>query len=392
MSKNANEQSILDTNFKRVQQNLLSHFEDMIPNDITKFPEIEKKVSGFTRGYIAQYRYNNGTVGKFCIKSFYNGDKDYYDNDIAELIREYIAGDVQRLLLYNRSPKISIITQKGKKDRIYLGSKFLLSFLTYETLIDMVEPKDEEELKGELRNVKGYNKILAAGIILRDRDINNTGNIGIMETYEDDSECLALAWGKIDLGKTFARQGLDTNAEVKAELRNLLDLNEYANVDLQELSTELKNMLIILEQNQQKLNSVIENKSSKLNENLNKNTKFYLYTDKNFNPRYNESKKITFIYSNKLKQFVSQDDEKFNLAQYFKEKLYSQMNFAKELVHTLDLIIKIDDSEPIKTIDEYLDSEHEDFLTWSMENTKATNLTELKASEKLTKLKEGPSA
>lgn len=46
--------------------------------------------------------------------------------------------------------------------------------------------------------------------------------------------------GKIDLGKTFARQGLDTNAEVKAELRNLLDLNEYANVDLQELSTELK--------------------------------------------------------------------------------------------------------------------------------------------------------
>lgn len=60
----------------------------------------------------------------------------------------------------------------------------------------MVEPKDEEELKGELRNVKGYNKILAAGIILRDRDINNTGNIGIMETYEDDSECLALAWGK----------------------------------------------------------------------------------------------------------------------------------------------------------------------------------------------------
>lgn len=378
MGKNANEQSILDTNFKRVQQNLLSHFEDMIPNDITKFPEIEKKVSGFTRGYIAQYRYNNGTVGKFCIKSFYNGDKDYYDNDIAELIREYIAGDVQRLLLYNRSPKISIITQKGKKDRIYLGSKFLLSFLTYETLIDMVEPKDEEELKGELRNVKGYNKILAAGIILRDRDINNTGNIGIMETYEDDSECLALAWEKIDLGKTFARQGLDTN--------------EYANVDLQELSTELKNMLIILEQNQQKLNSVIENKSSKLNENLNKNTQFYLYTDKNFNPRYNESKKITFIYSNKLKQFVSQDDEKFNLAQYFKEKLYSQMNFAKELVHTLDLIIKIDDSEPIKTIDEYLDSEHENFLTWSMENTKTTNLTELEVSEKLTKLKEGPSA
>lgn len=124
MSKNANEQSILDTNFKRVQQNLLSHFEDMIPNDITKFPEIEKKVSGFTRGYIAQYRYNNGTVGKFCIKSFYNGDKDYYDNDIAELIREYIAGDVQRLLLYNRSPKISIITQKAKKIESTLDQNF----------------------------------------------------------------------------------------------------------------------------------------------------------------------------------------------------------------------------------------------------------------------------
>lgn len=58
-------------------------------------------------------------------------------------------------------------------------------------------------------------------------------------------------------------------------------------------------MLIILEQNQQKLNSVIENKSSKLNENLNKNTKFYLYTDKNFNPRYNESKRLlSFIQIN----------------------------------------------------------------------------------------------
>ncbi|WGJ62050.1 hypothetical protein [Wolbachia endosymbiont of Frankliniella intonsa] len=61
-------------------------------------------------------------------------------------------------------------------------------------------------------------------------------------------------------------------------------------------------------------------------------------------------------------------------------------------INTLDLIIKIDDSEPIKTIGEYLDSEHEDFLTWYMKNSKAKNLTELKVSEKLTKLKEGPSA
>ncbi|CCE77825.1 MULTISPECIES: hypothetical protein [Wolbachia] len=287
-------------NKKENIETLEKHFHDRTIQPISEFKKVGEKEAGYSSGFQAEHEYsdNEGDKAHFMIKSvlnhtltkeeeqsklvqfkksFYEGSRKatklhnpylpdsiinnridplwqqvesnicYDDLNIADFIREYVAGDLYKLFLYDRAPIVELVTnnnlpekrfvksdtQKGKdykpgeydlerdgkeregyvkgkhifkdqfkerieqeksQDKLHLRSKFLDKFTT---LMDLKE-------KGQ--DAKGFEKILAAQILLGEADIAQPENFGVIEKEYENAEGKKVKeklWAKIDHGRSF---------------------------------------------------------------------------------------------------------------------------------------------------------------------------------------------
>lgn len=424
---------------------LEKHFHDRTLQPISEFKKVGEKEVGCSSGFQAEHEYssNEGDKAAFMVKSvlnhtltkekeqsklaqfkesFYKGSRKatklqnpflsdsvidnhidplwqrvesdicYDDLNIADFIREYVAGDLYKLLLHDRAPIVELVTnadlprkrfiksdtQKGKgykpgeydlerdgkeregyvkgkhifkdqfkecieqektQDKLHLRSKFLDKFTT---LMDLKE-------KGQ--DAEGFEKILAAQILLGEADIIQSENFGVIEKeYEnkDREKVKEKLWAKIDHGRSFYLSFSNTKNYLQNFLGFLVVLNSYGiEVDLEKLSKELEDFIVCYDKNKEKFETLIDRKVSSLNHILNPNMQFDLrYTDgSRFNVR--NFKCMNGEFRAQKVHFLSSLTPAYNspgvsLSDYFKQNLETEVGMARNLAELLKKLNRID--------------------------------------------------
>ncbi|WP_265036946.1 hypothetical protein [Wolbachia endosymbiont (group A) of Anomoia purmunda] len=289
----------------------------------------------------------------------------YDDLNVADFIREYTAGDLYKLLLHDRAPIVELVTnndlpekrfkrdemhkdqfkehieQEKKQDKLYLRSKFLDKFTT---LMDLKE-------KGEnYQDASGFEKILAAQILLGEVDIAQSENFGVIEKeYENakGEKVKEKLWAKIDHGRSFYLSFSDAKNYLQNFCFFLLQLRSYGiKIDLGKLSKELGRFIDYYDKNKEKFEALIDKKTSSLNHILNSNMKFELrYMDESGLHRRNfkcidrefKSQEVHFLL-----QTVLNNSPSTNLSSYFKQRLETQVGMARNLAGALKSLDKVE--------------------------------------------------
>lgn len=418
--KNVEEQS--KKNKKENIETLEKHFHDRTIQPISEFKKVGEKEEGCSSGFQAEHEYsdNEGDKAPFMIKSvlnhtltkeeeqsklaqfkesFYKGSRKatklqnpylpnfiinnnldllwqqvessicYDDLNIADFIREYVAGDLYKLFLYDRAPIVELVTndnlpkkrfvssndkfkehieQEKYQDKLYLRSKFLDKFTTLVNL----------QGKGKnYQDAKGFEKILAAQILLGEADIIQPENFGVIEKEYENAKGKKVKeklWAKIDHGRSFCL----SFSNVKDYLQNLstflITLRSYViKIDLEKLSKELEDLIDCYDKNKEKFKALIDRKASTLNHVFNPNMQFNLryidgsrsnvrnfkYMDEEFKGK--KIKKVSFSIQIPDNNFPST-----NLNDYFKQNLENQVQMARNLTGALK-----DLAEPWKSFD-----------------------------------------
>ncbi|MFT4327406.1 MAG: hypothetical protein AB3P07_02090, partial [Wolbachia pipientis] len=220
-----------------------------------------------------------------------------------------------------------------------LRSKFLDKFTT---LMDLKE-------KGQ--DAKGFEKILAAQILLGEADIMQPENFGVIEKeYENarGEKVKEKLWAKIDHGRSFYFSFSNTKNYLQNFLGFLVVLNSYGiEVDLEKLSKELEDFIVCYDKNKEKFETLIDRKASSLNHILNPNMQFDLrYTDgSRFNVR--NFKCMNGEFRAQKVHFLSSLTPAYNspgvsLSDYFKQNLETQVGMARNLAELLKKLNRID--------------------------------------------------
>ncbi|MCA7010195.1 hypothetical protein [Wolbachia endosymbiont of Tribolium confusum] len=397
-------------NKKENIETLEKHFHDRTIQPISEFKKVGEKEAGCSSGFQAEHEYSNneGDKATFMIKSvlnhtltekekqsklaqfkesFYKGSRKatklqnpylsdsvidnnidqlwqkiesnicYDDLNIADFIREYVAGDLYKLFLYDRAPIVELVTnndlpkerfangndqfkehieQEKNQDQLHLRSKFLDKFTT---LMDLKK-------KGEnYQDAKGFEKILAAQILLGETDIIQPENFGVIEKeYENAKEKL---WEKIDHGRSFYLSFSSTKDYLQNFFSFLTILKSYGiKIDLEKLSKELGDFIDCYDKNKKKFETLIDRKESTLNHVLNPKMQFRLeYIDgsklhnRNFSYMDGEFKNqkkmanLSCLFS--PMQAASYDSPGISLSDYFKQNLETQVKMARSLTGPL---------------------------------------------------------
>lgn len=223
-----------------------------------KLPSIGKK-TGYSPGYIGEYKYDDNTRATFAIKSALNrsinneahanGLQTYKTpsssrGDIGDFIREYIAGPLYRLALQEAAPLIELVEpnkdENIRDENIYLRSKFLPKFETFMAL----KAKNDS-----LQNVAGLEKIMAISLILGEEDLH-TENFGVIEKNEK------RIFAKIDHGRTFCN--LPSSLDYFSEIIFSSLAEENHPPSLVKLQQELERGYKFFADNKELINNIIE--------------------------------------------------------------------------------------------------------------------------------------
>ncbi|KLT21658.1 hypothetical protein wVul_1403 [Wolbachia endosymbiont of Armadillidium vulgare str. wVulC] len=350
----------ISTEFKQKTQLLEKHFHDRTLQPMSEFKKVGEKEVGCSSGFQAEHQYGESDKATFMIKSvlnhtltkkekqsrleqfkksFYEGSRKaakleapylpdfvinklidllwqqvessicYDDLNIADFIREYVAGDLYKLFLYDRAPIVELVTnndlpekrfvkneaqsseshekyekgeykfqdqskecieQEKSQDKLHLRSKFLDKFIT------LMDPKEKGK---NYQDAKGFEKILAAQILLGESDIR-PGNFGVIEKeYEDakGEKVTEKLWAKIDHGRSLYFSFSNTKDYLQNFFNTLFQLRIYGiKIDLEKLSKELKDFIDYYDQNKEKFEALIDKKANSLNHILNPNMQFDL--------------------------------------------------------------------------------------------------------------------
>ncbi|WP_343289286.1 hypothetical protein [Wolbachia endosymbiont of Encarsia formosa] len=191
-------------------------------------------------------------------------------------------------------------------------------------------------------DAKGFEKILAAQILLGEADIIQPENFGIIEKeYEDakGEKVKEKLWAKIDHGRSFYFSFSNTKDYLQNFFNFLLQLRSFGiKIDLEKLSKELEDFIDYYDQNKEKFEALIDRKASTLNHVLNPNMQFNLrYIDgsilnvRNFKYMKGEfkgqkMKKVGFSLS-----ILDNDSPSISFSDYFKQNLETQVKMARNL-------------------------------------------------------------
>ncbi len=307
----------------------------------------------------------------------------YDDLNIVDFVREYVAGDLYKLLLHDRAPVIELVTNKDlpekrfkkdemckdqfkehieqekKQDKLYLRSKFLDKFTT---LMDLKK-------KGEnYQGASGFEKILAAQILLGEADIIQSENFGVVEKECENAKGEKVKeklWAKIDHGRSLYFCVNHWSKILLFDLKTLYGIE----VDYKKLAFELSTHAKTISENEKLIDRLIDKKASNLNQLLNPEMKFTLrYISSNLPPVLCEE---VFNYSAESKEFVS--DKGNSLGSYFKQRLKNQIQVMREYSEVLYVTSAISNNfqDIISNLpSEFFISKCKDPLIWAIESGK----------------------
>ncbi|XGA08592.1 MAG: hypothetical protein U0X86_000850 [Wolbachia endosymbiont of Xenopsylla cheopis] len=308
----------------------------------------------------------------------------YDDLNIADFIREYFAGDLYRLLLQDRAPLIELVTnqtlptkrfvkeessdkcefkdqyiellhQEKNQPKLFLRSKFLHNFTTL---------TDLKANGKKYKDAEGFEKILAAQMLLGEADIVQTENFGLIE--KDGGK----AFAKIDHGRSFYHSFNDSTKYLMVWLSLCLtSFDTYGlKIDFGRLCNKVNRAVGFLNANKDSIELLMERKAQNLNRILNSNMKFtlrYMHTIDN-DPR-SCMKTEDFSYSKQSGQFISNRDHSLN--DYFKERLNTQIEIANKAASELEVITKMSFMRLI-WMQLYIQSSESDILVWVINSNK----------------------
>ncbi|MHC3897950.1 UNVERIFIED_CONTAM: hypothetical protein LBW93_03440 [Wolbachia endosymbiont of Nasonia longicornis] len=300
-----------------------------------------------------------------------------YDNlNVADFIREYVTGDLYKLLLHDRAPVIELVTnnnlprkrfangndlfkecieQEKNQEQLHLRSKFLDKFATLMSL---------KEKGKNYQDAKGFEKILAAQILLGESDITQPENFGVIEKEYENAKGKKVTeklWAKIDHGRSLC---YCANDWIKVLLEDF-NASYGIEVDYKRVALELSAYVKTISESTELIDRLIDKKASNLNQLLNSEMKFTL--------RYNSSNgrvKEEFSYSSEFKEFMS---HKVNsLGNYFKQRLENQIQAVRKFSEKLAVISAIDNNfAAIKNLfEEFSNFQYENPLIWAIETGK----------------------
>lgn len=224
-----------------------------------------EKKSGLVEGYIAT---ESATGETFILKQFFKKSANLNTKQLEQRgdgVREVIAASMYQFLLYDRAPKEQLVTPDTKhSDSLYVRSKFFKD----------EEIKELSQFSGgyanslgkagslelaELRRIKGFEKVIAACVILGESDYH-PGNIMVQQ---DDTVT------KIDHGKSFTMFGCDFK-EMVLLLDKVFRTCDYTRVieagylmfSIEKYSASINQMLLQLTEDQ--LNAIVDQRVSEL--------------------------------------------------------------------------------------------------------------------------------
>ncbi|RDD35374.1 hypothetical protein Wcon_00439 [Wolbachia endosymbiont of Cylisticus convexus] len=427
---------------------LEKHFHDRTLQPMSEFKKVGEKEAGCSSGFQAEHEYGESDKATFMIKSvlnhtltekekcsrlaqfkksFYEGSRKatklenpyfsddevnnlinpfwwliesnicYDDLNIADFIREYVAGDLYKLFLHDRAPIVELVTnndlpekrfvkneaqsseshekyekgeykfqdqskecieQEKSQDKLHLRSKFLDKFIT------LMDPKEKGK---NYQDAKGFEKILAAQILLGEADIMQLENFGIIEKeYENakGEKVKEKLWAKIDHGRSLYSCVNHWNQILLCDFKTLCGIE----VDYKGLALELSSYVKTISENEELINGLIDKKASNLNQLLNSEMQFTLKYISSNNPAI--FCKEVFSYSSKSKEFVS--DKGNSLGGYFKQRLKSQVQTMREYSEISHVISAIsNDFEDIINVSrEFFVSQCKNPLIWAIKTGK----------------------
>ncbi|WP_395463373.1 hypothetical protein [Wolbachia endosymbiont of Cantharis cryptica] len=448
---------MLGTNKEQSIQILEKHFHDRTVQPLSDFPKVKKKEAGCSSGFQAEHQYSNDEKDKatFMMKSvlnrtltgkdkqsklgqfkesFYKSSRKaiklqdpsltdstvdallapmwqqtesnicYDDLNIADFIREYVAGDLYKLLLQDRAPIVELVTnndlpkkrfvknevqnsedhkkyEKGKykfndqfkeqvkeekvQEELHLRSKFLVGkSLNNNENNEFTTLADLRGKGKEYQNSTGFEKILAAQILLGEADTIQAENFGVIEKEYENAKGRTVKeklWAKIDHGRSLY-------SCVKHWSQILLyDFNALygVGVDYKVLASELSNYVKLFSENDELIDRLIDKKVSNLNQIFNPKMTFTL--------RYLSSRmpailcEEVFSYSDQSQEFIS--DKGSSLNQYFKQRLKNQVKVMTKYSEVLLVTSAMSNNfQNIITLSqEFFISQHTDPLIWAIE-------------------------
>lgn len=235
---------------------------------ISQFTKQQDKKDGITRGFIATK--DNQT---YMIKSFKNGnltkrEKEerlkefkkslresskkngvddtniensinaaveqicYDDLNLGDCIREYITAPIYQILLGDMAPDVQLVEDDKNEGRVYLSSEFITDFIT------------ASDNKQDFKKAKGFEKIIAAQLLLGEADIIQPGNFGAANgkcgkidhgrsAYISSYSTLTLSQYFLSLNFSLQTKALSTQLTPK----DLSEMKKYINAN--ELKTQL---------------------------------------------------------------------------------------------------------------------------------------------------------
>ncbi|QOD38590.1 hypothetical protein [Candidatus Wolbachia massiliensis] len=185
--------------------------------------------------------------------------------------------------------------------------------------------------KGEnYQDAKGFEKILAAQILLGEADIIQSENFGVIEKeYENakGEKVKEKLWSKIDHGRSLYSCINHWSQILLFDLKAAFGVE----IDYKVLASELSSYIKFFSENEELIDKLIDEKAGNLNQLLNPEMKFTLrYISSNMPPVFCEE---VFSYSAKSKEFVS--DKGNSLDSYLKQRLQNQIKVMKEFSEIL---------------------------------------------------------
>lgn len=285
--------------------------DDRATKDENEFAYAEAKPGGASAGYVGQVMSGPNQGRVFMVKDAQNimAMRGLGGEIIPTgLAQEYISGAFFKRFLYDRAPEIALIQGRDKKT-VVLRSKFLDSFQTV---------REFNAKGGDAQKVEGLAKVFAVSALLGDVDLH-AGNVGVVEREG------VLYAVKIDHGGGLSRilgNELSTRANLALMLygdKGSVGFRDYKNykVNIIEFRSALDQ---IAQTTDDEIDQLVGNRVHKLQQGF-----------RSLNPD----------KGSPAADMVTETE----LVNHFAQRMKHQRGIAKDMVHSIDVLMVIENPE-----------------------------------------------
>jgi|GEM_PF-3321166 len=298
----------------------------------TEFVGNDKKPTGVSAGYITK---ETETGKTFILKQFYKtyddclklrlqSEKEQALNDRRDGVQELIASTMYQFLLYDQAPKEGLVQpDENHSNSLYVRGKFFNNVVGLGTYSGSKEPTSIETENKNLKNLEGFEKVIAACHMLGEADYH-AGNLMVQD---------GKTINKIDHGRSFIQyyNNFEDMINTTTENFDIMGYNDAINAgnftfNIDKYSTALNQMVDQLSNNQ--IENIVDQKIAELKK-------------AGFDPKGIEV--LSIINDKETEILINNYDD---LKNFYKEQLIQNRANMKEIAKCADIVSKFSDMSP----------------------------------------------